>query len=251
MLLTIDLGNTCIKLGLFDKEKQLSFIFIPTFDQDYRAQLLSFIYKAGVRENMIENVIISSVVPSVKVELIKTVRYIFNLNPIEIDVRKDYGIHLVIDNPEEIGEDLLVMCAYAHHLFDKDLLVCSLGTCSVFSFVDKAGNFRGCSIAPGFKKMAESLYSSSALLSEFKVEKKNTFIAKNTTDAMNVGFFNGYIGMIEYLINGMEKELGKDLYVVACGGESRDVADYTNVLDVVDPDFVSKGLNYIYNRYYV
>lgn len=250
MLLTIDLGNTCIKFGLFDKERQLAFNFIPTFNQDYRAQMLQFIYKAGVREEMVDDCIISSVVPAIKKELMNTVQLVFGITPKEIDVSRNYGIRIGVDNPLEVGEDLLVMCAYGNALYHRDLLICSLGTCSVFCYVNANGIFKNCVIAPGFKKMAEALYSSSALLSEFRIEKRDTFLASNTVDAMNVGFYNGYIGMIEYLVSNIKKELDKDLYVVACGGGSRDIAPYTSCLDIAEPDLVTKGLNYIYNRYY-
>lgn len=250
MLLTIDLGNTCIKFGLFDGDKQLSFNYIPTFDQDYRANILQFIYKAGVREEQVDDCIISSVVPTIKVKLVELVKTVFGFEPKEIDINKDHGINVAVENPQEVGQDLLVMCAYANAIYHRDLLICSLGTCSVLCHVDAEGSFKYCVIAPGFKKMAESLYSSSEQLSEFKIEKRESFLAANTVDAMNVGFYNGYIGMIEYLVSNMKQEIGKDLYVIACGGGSRDIAPYTACLDVAEPDFVTKGLNYLYNRYY-
>ena len=250
MLLTIDLGNTCVKLGLFDKDKQLSFNYFPTSEKDYKGQILQFIYKAGVREEQIDDCIMSCVVPTIKASMISLIQNLLGITPKEINVSEDYGIKIGVDDPNEVGQDILVMCAYAHSLYHRNLLICSLGTCSVFNYVDDIGVFKSCVIAPGFKKMAEVLYTSSEQLQEFKQEKRNTFLATNTIDAMNVGFYNGYIGMLEYLINNMKKEINKDLFVVACGGDTKDIAPYTNVFDVVEVDFVTKGLNFIYNRYY-
>lgn len=250
MLLTIDLGNTCIKFGLFDGDNQLAFNYIPTFNQDYRAQILQFIYKSGLREEQIDDCIISSVVPTIKPLLVESIKTVLNITPKEINASMDYGIKIAVDNPDEVGEDLLVMCAYGNALFHKDLLICSLGTCSALCHVDKEGAFKYCIIAPGFKKMAESLYSSSEQLSEFKIEKRKSFLSSNTIDAMNVGFYNGYIGMLEYLINNIKQEIGKDLYVIACGGDSKDIAPFTSAFNTSEVDFVTKGLNYLYNRYY-
>ena len=66
---------------------------------------------------------------------------------------------------------------------------------------------------------------------------------------MNVGIYNGYIGMLTALIKGMKWELNEDLYVVGCGGQGKMIAPYINVINVYDPDFVTKGLNYIYEKY--
>jgi len=251
MLLTVDLGNTCVKFGLFHENKQLAFDMIKTQSSDYKSFILQFIYKAGVRENMVENIIMSSVVPSVKDKLVNVIINIFNKEPIQIDNRNNYGVVIDTDDPSEVGNDILVMISYGYYLYKQDLILCSLGTCSVICYVNKEGIFSSCIIAPGFKKMAEVLYTSSEQLPEFKMEKRNSFIARNTIDAMNVGFFNGYIGMIEYLIICLKRELNKNCLVLGCGGGSKDIAPHTKIFNYIEPDFVTKGLNYIYNRYYV
>jgi len=250
MLLTIDLGNTCIKLGLFEGNKQLAFNFVPTYQNDYRGQILSFIYKAMVREDQIDDVILSSVVPSVRDKLVKVIYETLNIVPKEINNTKYYGVDLKCDNPKEVGSDLLVMMSFCHHLFKEDLILCSLGTCSVICYINAEGVFRNCIIAPGFKKMREVLTESSAQLPSFEMEKKKSFIATNTIDAMNVGFYNGYIGMVEYLVLSMKKELGVNCRIIACGGGSKDIGPYTRLFNNIEPDLVTKGLNYIYNTYY-
>ncbi len=250
MLLTVDLGNTCIKLGLFEGEKELSFGLFDTKQDSYKSLLLSFLYKSSIRENQIDDIIISSVVPAVKKKLLETMEELFEKKPIEIDVTKNYGITLDIDNPMEIGEDLLVMCAYGYNLYKRDMLVCSLGTCTVVCSVFNPGSLRYAIIAPGYKLMAESLYTGAAQLSKFDTNKKDTFLAANTNDAMSVGFFQGYLGMVKYLVDGLEKELDKDMFVIGCGGDVRLVEPHLNLFDVADTDFVTKGLCYLYNHYY-
>ena len=250
MLLTIDLGNTCIKLGLFEDEKEVSFALEDTKQKDYKRLLKSFLKNNKTDVKDVEDVIISSVVPVVKKKLLKAIEEIFNKKAIEIDVTKNYGITVDIDNPLEIGEDLLVMCAYGYNLYKRDLIVCSLGTCSVFCSVFNPGSLRYAIIAPGFKKMAESLYTGAAQLSQFEMEKRDSLLASNTKDAMNVGFFSGYLGLVDYFVSGLKKELNKDMFVIGCGGDVRLVEPYTDIFDYSDTDFVTKGLNYIYHHYY-
>ena len=74
-------------------------------------------------------------------------------------------------------------------------------------------------------------------------------MADTTLDAMNVGIYNGYIGMLKYLIHGLKTEINEDLYIVACGGLGKMIAPYISEFDEYDPDFVTKGLNYICQRY--
>ena len=91
MLLTIDLGNTCIKLGLFEKDKEIVFDLFDSVQDDYKAMFLGFIYKTGYKENQIDDIIISSVVPNIKKKLLKTIKNVFNIDAIEIDITKNYG----------------------------------------------------------------------------------------------------------------------------------------------------------------
>ena len=250
MLLTIDLGNTSTKLGIFSEGKQLAFACYDGVQDNYRSLLLQFIYKAELREDEIDKAILSCVVPRVYDAVYDALESIVGAeNIIDINPSKDYGIKLDMPNPLEVGDDLIVMCSYAYNLYHRELLVVSMGTCSVICHVDKDGNFKHCIIAPGFSKMAETLWKNAAQLPEFKLTYKGTYLADNTIDAMNIGIYNGYIGMMTSLIKGLKRELNEDLYVIGCGGLGKMAAQYIYELDEYDPDFVTKGLNFIYERY--
>ena len=250
MLLTIDLGNTSTKLGLFKDNKQISFICVDNPIENYRSTILSFIFKANLRVDEIDKAILSCVVPHVYNEVFDALASIVSEpNIIDINPDKNYGIKLVMPKPEETGDDLIVMCSYAYNLYRRELLIVSMGTATVLCHVTKKGEFKHCIIAPGFGKIAETLWKNAAQLPEFELKPSNTFLADNTVDAMNVGIYNGYIGMLTALIKGMKWELNEDLYVVGCGGQGKMIAPYINVINDYDPDFVTKGLNYIYEKY--
>ena len=250
MLLTVDLGNTSTKLGIFDSGSQVSFACFDGIDDNYRSLLLSFIFKAGLREDDITAAILSCVVPSVYDAVFDAMASIVKEeNIIDINPNKDYGIELTMPNPNEVGDDLIVMCAYAYNLYHRELLLVSMGTCSVICHVSKEGKFKYCIIAPGFSKMAETLWKNAAQLPEFQLTHKNTYLADNTIDAMNVGIYNGYVGMMSSLIRGIKTQLNEEPYVIGCGGLGKMAAPYIMELDEYDPDFVTKGLNFIYERY--
>ena len=152
-------------------------------------------------------------------------------------------------NPQDTGDDLIVMCSYAYNLYHRETLIVSMGTATVICHVTKAGEFKHCIIAPGFSKIAETLWKNAAQLPEFELKHTSTFLADNTIDAMNVGIYQGYMGMLKYLISGISREIGEDLYIIGCGGLGKKVAPYVDLFDEYDPDFVTRGLNYIAQRY--
>lgn len=250
MLLTVDLGNTSVKLGVFENDKQIAFSCFDGIYDNYRSLILSFIFKANLREDSIHAAILSCVVPKVYDDVYDAiVSIVGEKNIIDINPNKDYGIKLDVPNPQEVGDDIIVMCAYAYNLYHREMLIVSMGTCSVICHVTKDGEFKHCIIAPGFTKMSETLWKNASLLPEFELKHVNTFLADNTVDAMNIGIYHGYIGMMNSLIDGVKKEINEEPYIIGCGGLGKMAVPYLTSLDMYDPDFVTKGLNFIYERY--
>ena len=250
MLLTVDLGNTSIKLGIFDGDKQIAFCCYDDIRDNFRSLFLSFIYKNNIREDQIEKAILSCVVPSLYDSIYDVLESIVGpKNIIDINPNKNYGIKLDVPNPQEVGDDIIVMCAYAYNLYHRELLLVSMGTCSVICHVTKNGEFKHCIIAPGFTKMSETLWKNAAQLPEFELSHVSSYLANTTIDAMNIGIYNGYIGMMDSLIKGIKSEIDEEPYIIGCGGLGKMVAPFIKELNEYDPDFVTKGLNFIYERY--
>ncbi|MBQ6493775.1 MAG: type III pantothenate kinase [Erysipelotrichaceae bacterium] len=250
MLLTVDLGNTSTKLGLFEGDNQIAFLCADGVSDNFRSLILSFLYKSNLREDQIEKAILSCVVPRVYNDVYDALASIVGeKNIVDINPSRNYGIKLAMPNPQETGDDLIVMCSYAYNLYRRELLIVSMGTATVLCHVNRKGEFRHCIIAPGFSKIAETLWKNAAQLPEFELKHVNTYLADNTIDAMNVGIYNGYLGMLKSLIDGMRREIGEDLYIIGCGGFGKMVVPYLRCFNEYDPDFVTKGLNYICQRY--
>jgi pantothenate kinase, type III len=152
-------------------------------------------------------------------------------------------------NPEECGDDLIVMCAYAYRLYHRELLIVSMGTCSVICHVNKHGRFKHCIIAPGFKIVCDTLWNSASMLNESIPEYKESYFANNTKDAISVGTYKGYVNMLESLIKGIKDELEEEPYIIGCGGMGKLLVPYINLFNEFNPDFVTEGLRYIGDRY--
>lgn len=249
MLLTLDVGNTNIKLALYEENERLAFAMLDSKPIDFKSFILSFLYKSNVREAQIDDSILSSVVPSLTGSIISALEEITNKEPIVIDINHHYGIEISDAITDPVGSDLLVMCSYAYQTYKKELLVVSLGTATVIAHVTADGKFAGCLIAPGFGSMASAMFSKAAQLPEFSPTKGKSFLATNTIDAMSIGVYDGYVGMTRYLINGIKAQLRTSPIIVGCGGAGKDAAPYITELQAYDPDMVTAGLNFIYRKY--
>ncbi|MBR0461979.1 MAG: type III pantothenate kinase [Erysipelotrichaceae bacterium] len=249
MLLTIDLGNTSIKLALWENGRQECFAVYDSKQDDYKTIIQNFLYRHNLKEELIEDTVVSSVVPKASEILKKDILSLTGKNAIFINPRENYGITIDTPNVDEVGSDLLVMCAYAYHVFHDELLVVSLGTASVISHVTKDGVFKHCIIAPGFGKVAGTLWDNAAKLPEFEIKRTESFLANTTIDAMNVGVYQGFVGLLRYLLVGIRAELGTRPKVVACGGFGKQVVKDVREIEYYEADMVTVGLNYIYSRY--
>lgn len=248
MLLTIDAGNTNIKLGIFKNDELLHLGIFDTYQDDYRSLVLSFLYKNNLREDDLDCAAFSCVVPAIYDKVMGVLENIVGSNIIDINPAEDYGIKLDIPEPLSVGDDLLVMDAYAYNLFHRDMIVVSVGTATVLTHITEDGCFKHCIITPGFLSFAKTLWSTTAQLKEIKAVKRDSYLANDTEGAMNVGIYNGYIDMVDSLIKNLAEELGTDPYIVVCGGVGKQVAPYLHNVDYFEADLVTMGLNYIYKR---
>ena len=215
MLLTCDVGNTSIKLVVYKGNERVAYYRLYNdIHLDFEEEIFDFLNKENIMIEDIEDSIVSSVVPAITELLCSGIENVIGKKAIVIDGHNFYGIKLSEDVQEEVGSDLLVMSAYAYQRYKKELIVVSLGTATVLCHISEGGEFSHCIIAPGYRKMAEVLYSNAAQLPEFRVEKRDSFLASNTKDAMSVGCVDGFIGMLKYLIGGMKNDLGSNHYVV-------------------------------------
>lgn len=252
MNLCVDVGNTTIGVGFFKEETLLKKI-VYTIDLKRTKDEYISVIKRTLLENSLDarevsNIIISSVVPSINGELSKALEEVFFVKPMMIAPGIKTGLIVHVDNPSEIGNDLIAVMVGVKDKYSYPCLIADLGTASKILLVDKSGAFTTCTIMPGLSISASTLTNKTALLPEVSFVEPKTVLAKNTVDAINAGVIYGHADMIDGLIRRFEKELGYKCKHILTGGGSIFIKNVVQEQYIYDPDICLYGLNRIIMR---
>ena len=252
MLLAIDVGNTNIVWALLDDNGKICHKWRLNTAENKTADEYLFWFKntinqQGLNLEEISGAIIGSVVPS-KIFAIKNMcQKFFKKAPLVIgEANVKLSGQALINNPLEVGADLMCNVIGAYKEYGGNLLIIDFGTATTFDVVDNDGNFIGSSFVSGVKISLEALYQKTALLPQIELAKPAQIIGRDTVEAMQSGIFWGYLSLVEGLIARIIKEYGKSLKVIATGGLANVFAEETSVFDIVDADITLKGLYHIY-----
>ena len=250
MLLAIDIGNTNIKLGVFDNQKTLVTWLIETdihrMSDEYAVTLINLLHYQGLDITDIKNVSLCSVVPSL-IDIFNDVfRKYFHVEPLVIGVGVKTGVRIRLDNPREAGSDRIVHTAAAHYLYGGPVIVVDMGTATTFDTVSKEGDYLGGAIAPGIITASEALFGRAAQLFRVQLVSPKHAIGTSTVTALQSGIIYGYVGLVEGIVSRIQKELDETARVVATGGNAEMIARETKVIDIVNPDLILVGLRLIH-----
>lgn len=252
MLLTIDVGNTNITMGVLrDEEIVGSFRLttkIPRTSDELGLTFLNLLINKGIDPQAIEDVIISSVVPKMMYSLTSAIRKYLSREPFIIGPGIKTGIRIQCDNPREVGADRIVNVAAAYHLYKKACLVIDFGTATTYDYVSDEGVFEYTVISPGIEIAAQALVSQTAKLPDIEIQMPKSILAKNTISGMQAGLVYGYIGQVDYTIRQLKKELKKDMLVIATGGLGRIIVSEVSQIDHYDPDLAYRGMKIIFDK---
>ncbi len=252
MLLTIDLGNTNITIGVFDGEElvcecRMATNRSRTADQ-YAVELLSVLQLYHIESTAIDGAILSSVVPGLDAVLCNAVQRIIGIRPLQVGPGIKTGINIRIDNPAQLGADLLVGAVAAVQKYGAPCIVWDLGTATTVSAIDGEGAFRGGAIMPGVSTSLDSLISTASLLPRVHITAPECVIGTNTTDSLRSGAVYGTAAMMEVLSERIEQELGVSATVIVTGGLGREIANVCRRTTVYDGRLLLDGLRLIYNK---
>lgn len=253
MLMTIDVGNTNITVGVFKNDEVTASFRITTkmarTSDEYGMLLINLVEQNEINHRDIADAIIASVVPNVMHALESAVIKYFGIRPIIIEPGIKTGIRIVTENPRQIGADRIVDAAAAYELYGGPVLVLDFGTATTYDMVDQTGAFICGVTAPGIRISAKALWEDAAKLPEIEIRKPGSILAKETISSMQAGLVYGQIGQTEYIVRHMIEEAGLgNVKVVATGGLGRIIASETAVIDVYDPNLTLKGMNLIYKK---
>ncbi len=251
MLLTIDIGNTNITLGLYDgKVLGPRWRLATAFDHmpdEYGLQLLGLIEHAGHTAGSVDGICLASVVPPITSKIIEACRRYLNKEPLVVDAGVKTGVRVRYEDPRAVGADRIVDAVAVIHQYGVPACVVDFGTATTFDAISKNGDYLGGAIAPGIGIAADALYQRTAKLPRVDLQKPPSVIGRNTVHSIQSGLLYGYVGLVEGMVARFRKELGAEMKVIATGGLADIVANETEVIQIVAPWLTLDGLQLIWD----
>ena len=252
MLLAVDIGNTNITLGAFEETAvKLTARLAPdtrkTADQ-YAVEIKSLLELNGLTTGEIEDSIIASVVPAVGKSVGNAISKLCHIVPLMLGPGVKTGLNIKIDNPAQLGADLVAGAVGALDAYTTPCVIIDMGTASTISVLDRNGTFLGGVIAAGVRLTLKALTENTAQLSSIHIEAPKSVIGSNTTECMQSGLVYGTAAMLDGLLEKIEGELGETPTVVATGGLSKEIITHCDYNIIYNENLLLDGLRVIYEK---
>jgi type III pantothenate kinase len=250
MLLTLDLGNTNLTIGLYEGEELVHHWRLATdharMPDEYGLQLLGLLTNAGRLPADLVGVSLASVVPPLTGRLVQACREYLRQEPLVVDAGVKTGLRIRYEDPRQVGADRVADAVAVLHQYGGPACVVDFGTATTFNAVTKEGEYLGGAITAGINLAAEALFTHAAKLPRIDLQKPPSVIGRNTTHAMQSGLLFGYVSMVEGMVARFRAELGPEMKVIATGGLSELVAKETDVIDIIAPWLTLDGLRILW-----
>ena len=248
MLLTVDIGNTNITLGLFNSDNNFETELRLPSDRDLSCVEYEVLLKSLLKDFKISDCICASVVEELNDKLKQALCVILGFEPEFIGINSNLGIKVVSDNPSEVGADRLANAvAVCGKYKNRAVIVVDFGTATTFDIVNSKGEFCGGIIAPGLKTQLKCLNSSTSKLPKIEVSISPKALGANTQEAILSGVIRGSACMVDGMVEQCEHELGESAILVGTGGYCGLIQSYTKrKFDEVNPILTLEGLCRVY-----
>lgn len=259
MLLALDIGNTNIVGAVYPvgddgrsgAEPLTTWRVTTRTEQtadEFGLLVRSLFALHALRVDDITAIAIASVVPPLDAALRHMSERLFGRKALFIEPGVKTGIPVLTDNPAEVGADRIANAAAAWERFHAASIVVDMGTATKFDVVSAKGEFLGGAIAPGLGISAEALFARASKLPRVEVRRPAKVIGTGTVDNMQIGFYYGYIGLVDGILERMLGELGAETRLIATGGLARFLAEGSKYIREYDELLTLTGLRLIYDR---
>lgn len=257
MLLAIDVGNTNVTIGVFDKARlahswRLAALRERTADE-LGILITRLFEQVHVPIDAVHAIAVASVVPPLTRPMEEMCERYFHRAALVIDAT-NAGMPVRYTPVRDVGADRIVNAVAAWDKYGRataaPLIVVDFGTGTTFDAVSAAGEYLGGIICPGINISAEALFQRAARLPRVEVRKPPVVIGQNTVDAMQSGLFFGYVEMVDGLVRRMRTELeaGDRAVVIATGGLADVISGESAAIQHVDANLTLDGLRLIWER---
>lgn len=252
MILTVDIGNSNIVAGGMDPKKtyfveRLSTNLYMT-SLEYAVSFKHILELNHMDAASISGSIICSVVPPLTNIIREALERITGSVPLVVGPGIKTGLNIKIDNPAQLGSDLVTDAVAAIHEYGAPLLIFDMGTATTMSAIDKSGSYIGGAIIPGLKVSLDSLSSRASQLPRIGLDSPRRVIGTNTTECMKIGAIYGSACMIDGMIDRAMEELKGPVKVISTGGLARFITPCCRHRIICDDILLLKGLLLIYRK---
>lgn len=253
MVLTVNVTNTNITIGVFNEENKLVMVAKTVTDktksEEEYAQIFSDLCaNKNIKSGDIEGSILSCVVAQLSATIDEAIHIFTGKNAMKIEAGVKTGLPIKADNPSEIGSDIVVGAVGAVSRYKKPIVVVALNTATVFTVINDQGALVGVSIAPGVRISAEALSMRASQLPYVALEAPARVIGRNTAECMKSGIMHGAASMIDGMIDRIEAELGSNATVVITGPLAKRITPLCKVPAHIDEFLQLEGMNSIYRK---
>ena len=243
MILAIDIGNTNIVIGCSEKEKiyfvERTSTNISKTELEYMVEfkILLELYQIKVKE--ITGCIIASVVPPLINIVRASLEKLLRISPMIVGPGLKTGLNILMDNPAQVGSDLIVNAVAGLKHYGAPLIIIDMGTATTISVVDDKKNYIG---------GMDSLVNRTSQLPKISLEAPRKIIGKNTIDCMKSGIIMGQAASMDGMVERVWDELGYHAKAVATGGLAGCIVPYCRHEIIYDNELTLKGLGIIYRK---
>jgi len=250
MLLTVDIGNTNITVGVYQGDKlgprwRLATDIRRTVDE-YGLLLDSLLRHVGLTAGEIRSAAMASVVPALTGVFEQVCNRYLNCAPLVVDGSVATGVRVLYDDPQQVGADRIVDAAAAYRLYGGPACIVDFGTATTFDALSIQGEYLGGAIAPGIGIAAEALFQHTAKLPKVELMRPPSPIGRNTVHSLQSGLLYGYVGLVEGIVARFRAELGPQMKVIGTGGLAEVIARDTQVIEIIAPWLTLEGLRLIW-----
>lgn len=252
MILTVDIGNTNIVIGCIDNEKVLFTERVATnvlkTELEYVVEFKALFELYDIQKETVSGGIISSVVPPLNNVIKTAILKYFGFEPIIVGPGVKTGLNILMDNPAQVGADLIVNAVAGLKYYGSPLIMIDMGTATTVSALDKAGNYVGGMIIPGVRVSLDSLVNRTSQLPKIALEAPKRIVGKNTIECMKSGIIIAQAASLDGIIERIWEEMGYESAVVATGGLSNCIVPNCKHDIIIDNELTLKGLGLIYEK---
>lgn len=245
MIILIDIGNSNIVITRYDGTN-FSTPYRYNTDKtksvdEYFVLLKDIIFDA-------KGLIISSVVPELNIIFKNLVKKYLHTEPLFVGPGVKTGVKIIVDNPKEVGSDLVASAAAVMNEYSETAIVVDMGTATTFTYIEKKV-IKGVAITTGLVTQKNALVGNASQLSQFEFTTPTKIIGTNTKDALNSGLLYGNALMIKGMVEKIKQDYKSNPTVIITGGASRFLKEVLQEENFIFDDLLLlKGLLVIYNK---